>query len=60
MRELIISMEPDEPRDAEYDGLLREELARRWTAFERGEMQAVDWRDAMRELSEELQSRRRA
>jgi hypothetical protein len=46
LRELIISMESDEPSNPEYDRLLREELARRWTAFELGEMPAVDWREA--------------
>jgi Putative addiction module component len=60
LRELIISMEPDEPISPEYDRLLREELQRRWAAFESGEMQAVDWREALLEIRQELQARRTA
>ena len=60
VRQLVISLEPDEPKDPDYDRLLREELDRRWVAYERGEVKAVDWREAMAEIFQELDERRRS
>jgi putative addiction module component (TIGR02574 family) len=60
VRQLVISLEPEEPKDPDYDRLLREELDRRWSAFERGEIQAVDWREALDQIDAELDARRRS
>lgn len=59
LREIAISLEPDEPKDPNYDRLLREELDRRWSAYERGEVKAIDWREALDQIEVELDARRR-
>jgi putative addiction module component (TIGR02574 family) len=59
-RQLVISLEPEEPKDPDYDRLLGEEIERRWAAYERGEVQAVDWREALDRVDAELDARGRS
>ncbi len=58
--QLMISLEPNEAKHPDYDRLLHEELERRWTAYERGEVKTVDWREALEQINAALDARRRS
>jgi putative addiction module component (TIGR02574 family) len=60
-RQLVNSLlGPEQPKDPDYDRLLHEELDRRWAAYERGEVQTIDWREALDQIDTELDARRRS
>jgi putative addiction module component (TIGR02574 family) len=50
VRELIVSLDQDRSKDPDYDRLWAEEIERRWSAYERGEAQAIDHDEAMRRI----------
>jgi hypothetical protein len=60
LRELLISLEPDMPKDPEYHRLLREEFERCWAMLDRGNLISVDWQDLMREIRQALHARKTA
>ena len=57
-RDLILSLDASEPADAAQTWA--EEIEARAEAFERGECEAVDWRDSLARVRQTLAARKRS
>lgn len=54
-KELIISIDRDVPKHPDYDRLWAEELQRRGSEIERGEMELIEHDEAMRRIRNAIQ-----
>jgi len=59
-RQLIISIDADQPKHPDYDRLWAEEIQRRWAALESGEDPGIDHEEAMRRIDAAVERGRKS
>jgi len=60
VRQLVISIDADQPKHPDYDRLWAEEIQKRWAALESGEDPGIDHDEAMRRKHAAVERGRKA